>query len=158
MYFFHGESKEWRLLAPRGKLMPTALCRHTSLIFGSKLYIFGGTNLEETFNDLWVLDLGIFSSFTFSFFWFFIYVFFKDHMQWNFEVVEGPYVIRPRCNHTMTKISDSQFAIIGGSCGSDYFADIHLFDISTFHFICLVLMKYWIIMIPIFRYKKVGKN
>lgn len=58
MHFYNGETKEWRLLAPRGKLKPTALCRHTSLIFGSKLYVFGGTNLEDTFNDIWVLDLG----------------------------------------------------------------------------------------------------
>lgn len=59
-------------------------------------------------------------------------------MQWNFEVVEGPYVIRPRANHTMTKISDTQFVVIGGSCGGDYFADVHLFDISTFVFFFFV--------------------
>ena len=58
MHFFHGDTKEWRLLAPRGREKPPPLCKHTSLIFGTKLYLFGGTSLDNTYNDLWVLDLG----------------------------------------------------------------------------------------------------
>ena len=62
MHFYNADSNEWRLLAPRpsgkGEPVPTELSGHTSMTFGSKLYIFGGKNLEKTFNDLWVLDLG----------------------------------------------------------------------------------------------------
>ena len=51
-------------------------------------------------------------------------------MVWHFEKPEGPYLIRPRAGHTMTKISPTKFVVIGGSCGSDYFNDIHVFDIG----------------------------
>ena len=57
MHFLNGDTKEWRLLAPRGT-SPPPLCKHTTLIFGTKLYLFGGFDGEKAHNDVWVLDLG----------------------------------------------------------------------------------------------------
>jgi len=55
-------------------------------------------------------------------------------MVWFYEKPESAYLIRPRAGHTMTKISDTKFCIIGGSSGSDFFNDIHVYDIRMFYF------------------------
>lgn len=81
MHFYNGDANEWRLLAPRAthrsEPTPTGLTKHTSLIFGSKLYLFGGTSLEKTFNDLWVLDLG--NYFCFIIMPLFIYFYYRSN-------------------------------------------------------------------------------
>ena len=128
MHFFNGDTKEWRLLAPRGKFQPPPLCKHTSVMFGSKMYIFGGTDGEKTYNDIWVLDLGTsydpsaLGALTRS----------VEQMIWSRDEVDGPYLIRPRCGHSMTKISPTQFLIFGGSSGRDYFNDVHVYDIGMY--------------------------
>lgn len=33
------------------------VCRHTAVEFEDKMYVFGGSNIYEEFNDLWELDL-----------------------------------------------------------------------------------------------------
>jgi N-acetylneuraminic acid mutarotase len=52
-------------------------------------------------------------------------------MTWEYLKPEGPYVPRPRCGHTATQISSSKFVVIGGNSGSDYFSDVHVFDVET---------------------------
>jgi len=33
------------------------LCRHSAIVKGDFMYIFGGTNGEKAFNDTWVIDI-----------------------------------------------------------------------------------------------------
>lgn len=58
-------------------------------------------------------------------------------MVWFYEKPESAYLIRPRAGHTMTKISDTKFCVIGGSSGSDFFNDIHVYDIRMSYFFIL---------------------
>jgi hypothetical protein len=58
LHFFNSSTSEWRILAPQGDIKPPPLSKHSSLIYGTSLYLFGGTDGEKVFNDIWVLDLG----------------------------------------------------------------------------------------------------
>ena len=60
---------------------------------------------------------------------------FAEKMIWSHETVSGPYLIRPRFGHSISKVSESEFVVFGGSSGKDYFNDVHVFNICEW-FVC----------------------
>ncbi|KAK9459920.1 uncharacterized protein V1516DRAFT_467098 [Lipomyces oligophaga] len=62
LYFFDlsksqvGEPARWQAIRPLADISPSVRANHTTTVFGGKLYLFGGTNGQECFNDTWSFD------------------------------------------------------------------------------------------------------
>ncbi|KAJ8101360.1 hypothetical protein POJ06DRAFT_251290 [Lipomyces tetrasporus] len=46
----------WELVAPASDVAPPTRTNHSTVVFNGKLYIFGGTNSTEWYNDTWCFD------------------------------------------------------------------------------------------------------
>lgn len=61
---FDHESSEkefkWVLVETKGEVKPGPLAHHSSLVYGDKMYLFGGSNLENENTNFFSLDLGLF--------------------------------------------------------------------------------------------------
>ena len=49
----------WEYISPAHD-PPRPRCRHTSVIYKSNMYVFGGNDNEKSFNDMYVLSMGSF--------------------------------------------------------------------------------------------------
>lgn len=56
-YFRNLETKTWKELNPTSQ-PPAPRRAHTSFVYDDKMYIFGGWNGVECFNDMWYYDFG----------------------------------------------------------------------------------------------------
>eukprot|EP00164_Ancoracysta_twista_P000913 GFYU01001200.1.p1 GENE.GFYU01001200.1~~GFYU01001200.1.p1 ORF type:complete len:566 (-),score=134.77 GFYU01001200.1:41-1738(-) len=57
-YLFNTDLMKWQTLNIEGDTMPNGRLRHTTtMITGTSLYVFGGSDGKDHLNDLWVLDL-----------------------------------------------------------------------------------------------------
>ncbi|KAK9323406.1 hypothetical protein V1517DRAFT_320672 [Lipomyces orientalis] len=46
----------WELVTPASDVIPPTRTNHSTVVFNGKLYIFGGTNSTEWYNDTWCFD------------------------------------------------------------------------------------------------------
>ncbi|KAK9330115.1 hypothetical protein V1520DRAFT_341341 [Lipomyces starkeyi] len=46
----------WELIKPASDVVPPTRTNHSAAVFNGKLYIFGGTNSSEWYNDTWCFD------------------------------------------------------------------------------------------------------
>lgn len=59
VHLFDIESNRWNKVPINGHYNPRPRCRHTANIVKGQLYIFGGNDCELSFNDIWVLSIGV---------------------------------------------------------------------------------------------------
>ncbi|KAH8813329.1 hypothetical protein F5884DRAFT_673026 [Xylogone sp. PMI_703] len=88
-------------------LKPKARGYHTANMVGSKLIIFGGSDGEECFNDVWVFDV--------------------ETRIWRPVNIPIAY---PRLSHTATIVGSYLF-VIGGHDGSEYTNEVLLLNLVT---------------------------
>lgn len=50
---------QWKQLTTKGDERPGPLAHHTSVVFGDKMYLFGGSNLETENKRFFTLDLNM---------------------------------------------------------------------------------------------------
>lgn len=50
---------EWSGIVTVSGEAPPVRCGHRTAVIGNNILIFGGSNKEEYFNDLWLLNTGI---------------------------------------------------------------------------------------------------
>ena len=54
--FLNGETLEWQCLTSRGN-PPPPICRHSSVLLGHNVYVFGGYTEDGQTNNIWILNL-----------------------------------------------------------------------------------------------------
>ena len=99
----------WKLVSPAGKSsnLPTARGYHTANIVGTKLIIFGGSDGQECFRDVWMFDV--------------------ESYAWRSVKIDISY---PRLSHTATVVGSYLF-VIGGHDGVEYSSDVLLLNLVT---------------------------
>ena len=58
VHVFDVDQNRWDKVQTYG-YKPRPRCRHTANIVKGQLYIFGGNDCELSFNDIWVLSIGV---------------------------------------------------------------------------------------------------
>ena len=58
VHVFDIESNYWEKVVT-SEFKPRPRCRHTANIVKGQLYIFGGNDCELSFNDIWMLSIGV---------------------------------------------------------------------------------------------------
>lgn len=125
-------SKTWSKLDSSG---PSPRGSHSSVIVGTKMYIFGGFDGTKHYNDLWCLDLRK------EFFFFFLnsnpFFFFKkniriENMSWQNVNCQGT-PPTPRSGHSLNAIASNKFLMVVGGCDcyTNFLNDVHLFNLET---------------------------
>ena len=89
----------------------SSLVYFSSLGSSGCLYVFGGGNNNQFFNDMFIFDLATRS--------------------WLIPTVSGQSPPAPRAGHSTTRIDQSHFCVIGGGEPATVFMDIHLFNVDT---------------------------
>ncbi len=99
----------WKLISPESKdpSRPTARGYHTANMVGTKLIIFGGSDGQECFRDVWVFKV--------------------DSETWHPVKIEVSF---PRLSHTATIIGSYLF-VVGGHDGVEYSSDVLLLNLVT---------------------------
>jgi len=89
---------------------------HTAVLYGTKMYIFGGGNGHRALNDVWCLDLSVPS----------------DKLKWEQIHIHGT---KPsaRGYHTANLVGQVM-VVLGGSDGRECFSDVWLLDLGDFLF------------------------
>lgn len=82
---------------------------HTANVVGKYIYVFGGRNGNEFFNDMWAFDTEI--------------------EQWKLVQAEAPFP--PRAYHTSTLVNQRELWVIGGSDQLTMYSDVHVFDTAS---------------------------
>ncbi|KTW30365.1 hypothetical protein T552_00838 [Pneumocystis carinii B80] len=100
---------KWELITPVTNL-PSARTNHIMITYQEKLYLFGGTNGNEWFNDVWVFDY--------------------KNLSWK-EIACNGCIPQPREGHSAALVDDIIYIFGGrGLDGSDL-GDLIAFKIST---------------------------
>ena len=91
--------------------IPTPRAAHTIVYYESNrsLYVFGGGNSHQMFNDLFIFDI--------------------DSKCWLMPCVSGEFP-SPRAGHSATKIDEKYFCIFAGGDLRTVFNDTFLFDVE----------------------------
>lgn len=100
----HKHKLKWQLLPGHRNLRGRA--GHTATVVGKDVYILGGRNGNEFFNDMWVFD--------------------TEGEQWKLLQAKVPFP--PRAYHTCTLVNDHELWVIGGSDPKTMHSDVHVFD------------------------------
>ena len=79
---------------------------HTATLVGKHIYILGGRNGNEFFNDLWVFD--------------------TEKEQWDLLQAKVPF--SPRAYHSCTLVNENELWVIGGSDPKMMHSDVHVFN------------------------------
>ena len=58
VHVFDIENNHWEKVTC-SEFKPRPRCRHTANIVKGQLYIFGGNDCELSFNDIWMLSIGV---------------------------------------------------------------------------------------------------
>ncbi|OAE28811.1 hypothetical protein AXG93_3096s1250 [Marchantia polymorpha subsp. ruderalis] len=82
---------------------------HTATLVNSKVYVLGGRNGNEFYNDFWQYDIEL--------------------SKWTLLHKHTPF--EPRAYHTATLMSGNQIWVIGGSDHSIMYGDVHVFNTET---------------------------
>ncbi len=59
LYFMDPEKAEWHLLNASGEAPSKRFAHCAAVMGGSRMYIFGGYNCQNRFNDICYLDAGM---------------------------------------------------------------------------------------------------
>ncbi|KAL8032845.1 hypothetical protein ABFX02_13G123600 [Erythranthe guttata] len=108
VWVFNTVKAEWKLLQCTGSLFPPRH-RHTAVVVGSKIYVFGGIHNDEVLSSLYVLD--------------------THTSEWS-EIESHIDHPGPRHSHSMDA-KGSKLYIFGGYNGEKLLEDLHSFDIQT---------------------------
>eukprot|EP00250_Pteridium_aquilinum_P008330 c17857_g1_i1 orf=135-2555(+) len=100
----HKHKLKWQRLPGHRNLKGRA--GHTATLVGKDIYVLGGRNGNEFFNDMWVFDM--------------------EAEQWKLVQAKTPF--SPRAYHTCTLINDQELWVIGGSDPKTMYSDVHVFD------------------------------
>ncbi|GFP91985.1 tRNA wybutosine-synthesizing protein 2/3/4, partial [Phtheirospermum japonicum] len=108
VWVFDVTKKEWKLLECSGSLF-TPRHRHTSVVVGSQIYVFGGIYNDSVLSSLYVLD--------------------TDTSEWS-EIESCGDQPGPRHSHSMDT-NKSKLYIYGGYNGEKALGGLYSFDIQT---------------------------
>lgn len=93
---------------------------HTATLVGKDIYVLGGRNGNEFFNDMWVFD--------------------TEAEQWKLLQAKAPF--SPRAYHTCTLVNSEELWVIGGSDPKTMHSDVHVFDtvsLKVFLYLCCLV-------------------
>jgi N-acetylneuraminic acid mutarotase len=118
MYYFDFTELTWHVVhydEQRSMAIPTPRASHSLVYFPNLgtsgcFYMFGGGNLHQFFNDLFIFDI--------------------ETRSWLLPSVSGE-APAPRAGHTATKIDENHFCVIGGGQPTVVFNDIYLFNLAN---------------------------
>ncbi|KAI9864752.1 MAG: hypothetical protein M1824_004659 [Vezdaea acicularis] len=112
----------WRLMSPPtssksstsidgrlGSLRPIARGYHSANMVGSKMIVFGGSDGQDCFRDLWIFDV--------------------DTLVWKSVDIKVSY---PRLSHSATIVGSYLF-VLGGHDGTEYSNEVLLLNLVTMH-------------------------
>ncbi|KAI3456455.1 hypothetical protein Pfo_013118 [Paulownia fortunei] len=108
VWVFSMAKKEWKLLQCSGSFFPPRH-RHTAVVVGSKIYVFGGIHNDSILSTLYVLD--------------------TDNSEWS-EIESHGDQPGPRHSHSMDT-KGSKLYMFGGYNGEKALGDLYSFDIQT---------------------------
>jgi len=95
----------WTKCNPKGQVLKTGVRSHSASVVGNKIYVVGGYDAHDVYNDLSVFD--------------------TDIQSWYKPTTnEGPTAVRA---HTSTVVGKKIY-IFGGGDGPNYFKDVWVFD------------------------------
>ncbi|KAH7422716.1 hypothetical protein KP509_12G021800 [Ceratopteris richardii] len=103
----HKSKPKWQRLPGHRNLKGRA--GHTATLVGKDIYILGGRNGNEFFNDMWIFD--------------------TEAERWKLQQSNAPF--SPRAYHTCTLLNDQELWVIGGSDPKQMFADVYVFDVVS---------------------------
>ncbi|XP_022321387.2 kelch domain-containing protein 1-like [Crassostrea virginica] len=108
---FNFDTMEWSLAKTKGQ-KPSARAAHSAVLFGSKVYIFGGRHMDLRLNDLHCLDL--------------------HTMAWSGALCVGTDPPEGRSWHTASAVSTNQMFVYGGfNTNCVPLSDAWLLDITS---------------------------
>ncbi|XP_077243642.1 met-10+ like family protein / kelch repeat-containing protein isoform X3 [Tasmannia lanceolata] len=100
---------EWKLLECKGSLFAPRH-RHAAAVGGSKIYVFGGLNIDTIYSCMHVLD--------------------TETFQWSEVSIQGEWPCA-RHSHSMVE-NGSQLYMFGGYDGENVLGDLYSFDVGTY--------------------------
>jgi len=100
----------WSLSNAKGQVPKQGLKSHTATVVGTKIFVFGGCDAGDNFNDLLVFDTEI--------------------QYWYTPTVQGDIPPSHRA-HSATLVGTKLF-VFGGGDGPNYFRDLYILDTKTF--------------------------
>ena len=115
VFKYHFLENKWERVNPECKELPSPRIGHSAVIYEDNMYVFGGKDTEERFDDMWKFDL-------------------KTNV-WS--IVDSNDCPVPRSGHT-AQIWGQYMIIYGG-----FFAicqelnDMHVFDLKNEKWVCL---------------------
>ncbi|KAJ7565645.1 hypothetical protein O6H91_02G068800 [Diphasiastrum complanatum] len=83
---------------------------HTSTLVGRKIFVLGGRNGNDFFNDMWIFN--------------------TETEQWKQLQQHAPF--SPRAYHTATLVKEHELWLIGGSDQSTMYGDVHVLNTNSF--------------------------
>ncbi|KAK6123931.1 hypothetical protein DH2020_042328 [Rehmannia glutinosa] len=108
VWVYNMAKKEWKLLQCSGSFFPPRH-RHTAVVVGSKIYVFGGIYNDSILSSLYVLD--------------------TETSEWS-EIKSHGDQPGPRHSHSMDT-KESKLYLFGGYNGEKALGDLYSFDIQT---------------------------
>lgn len=103
----HKHKLKWQRLPGHRSLKGRA--GHTATLVGKDIYVLGGRNGNEFFNDMWLFD--------------------TEAEQWKLLQPKCPF--SPRAYHTCTLVSNDELWVIGGSDPTSMHSDVHVFNTAS---------------------------
>ncbi|KAL6567498.1 hypothetical protein OROGR_001166 [Orobanche gracilis] len=108
VWVFNISKREWKLLQCSGSFFPPRH-RHTAVVIGSKIYVFGGIYNDSILSSLYLLD--------------------TNTSEWS-EIESHGDQPDPRHSHSMDT-NESKLYMFGGYNGEKALGDLYSFDIQT---------------------------
>lgn len=90
---------------------PSPRAAHTATVVGPRIYIFGGNDGQQVYNDVHYFD--------------------TEHLEWHHPVGEGE-LPPARAGHTATYLGQGQFLVFGGASATQAFNDLYVFNTCKF--------------------------
>jgi len=105
-------NRVWEKVDTKGSSPPPRYS-HSSVVYGDKMYVFGGERSAFAFGDIWAYD-------------------FKE-ATWEFVTPNQTTVAYPaaRYDHSAAVSEDGHMIVYGGRNGNQYFGDMWAFDLET---------------------------
>ncbi|KAN0045305.1 hypothetical protein ACTA71_005682 [Dictyostelium dimigraforme] len=102
----------WSKAQTKGDIAFEGIRSHTATVVGHKIYVFGGSDIQDRFNDLLILD--------------------TKTMFWHKPKTTGAdgCIPNPHRAHSATLV-DHRLFIFGGGDGPNYFKDLYILDTNT---------------------------
>jgi len=102
----------WSVPEVHGDIPTQGLRSHSSVLVGSKIFVFGGSDLSSEFNHLLVFD--------------------TETMYWYKPTPSGT-VPGPHRAHSATLVDNNRMIVFGGGDGPNYFDTLYILDTNNMH-------------------------